>query len=106
MSKTTLPQTLNLSPQSQPQADSPEMGTNWTRDSYCYSSFDVRKTFLEVEVCLSSDHVILLVLSKINNPIPLCFVVVQSLSRVQFSAACQAFLFFTISQELDQIHIH
>ena len=71
MSKTTLPQTLNLSPQSQPQADSPEMGTNWTRDSYCYSSFDVRKTFLEVEVCLSSDHVILLVLGKINNPIPL-----------------------------------
>ena len=36
----------------------------------------------------------------------LCFVVVQSLSCVQFSAACQAFLFFTISQELDQIHIH
>ena len=106
MSKTTSPQTLKLSPQSQPQADSPEMRTNWTQDSYCYSSFDVRKTFLEVVVCLSSDHIILLVLTKMNNPIPPCFVVVQSLSHVQLSAACQAFLSFTISQELDQIHIH
>ena len=44
--------------------------------------------------------------TKINNPIPLCFVAVQSLSHVQLSAACQAFLSFTISQELDQIHIH
>ena len=96
VSKTTSPQTLNLSPQSRPQADSPEMGTNWTQDSYCYSSFDIRKIFLEVAVCLSNDHVVLVVLTKMNNPIPprcsCC-----SVSHVQLSVAHQALLSFTIS---------
>ena len=64
------------------------------------------RLFLRLRSAYLVDHVILLVLTKINNPIPLCFVAVQSLSRVQLSAACQAFLSFTISQKLDQFNLH